>query len=177
MKSVSKRVRVLDPLSISGRQRTEIFAVDELIRDTMDAHEAQFARNNVKLRLDLPDRPLRVRAVKGMVVQILENLISNSIYWLDMHAGREGCFQPEIKLTLESGPPTIIFEDNGRGIAPENREQVFKVFFSLKETRRRRGLGLFIAREAAQHHGGTLTLEDTGRLHRFIFELPAGAQV
>jgi signal transduction histidine kinase len=182
MKSVSKRVRVLDPLSISGRQRSEIFALDELIRDTIEAHEAQFGRHHVKIRLDLPDRPLRVRAVKGMVVQILENLISNSIYWLDMRGEREGRFQPEIKIALEASPPTISFEDNGRGIAPENREQVFKAFFSLKETRRRRGLGLFIAREAAQHHGGTLTLDDsanpeTGRLHRFILELPAGAQL
>jgi signal transduction histidine kinase len=181
MKSVSKRVRVLDPLSISGRQRTEIFALDELIRDTIEAHEAQFDRHHLKISLDLPDRPLRVRAVKGMVVQILENLISNSIYWLDMRGEREGRFQPEIKITLESSPPTISFEDNGRGIAPENREQVFKAFFSLKETRRRRGLGLFIAREAAQHHGGRLTLDEsvnpeTGRLHRFVLELPAGAQ-
>jgi signal transduction histidine kinase len=182
MKSVSKRVRVLDPLSISGRQRTEVFALDELIRDTVEAHEAQFARHNVSLHLDLPDKPLRVRAVKGMVVQILENLISNSIYWLDIRSARERRFQPEIRLTLESGPPTVTFEDNGRGISPDNREQVFKAFFSLKETRRRRGLGLFIAREAAQHHGGTLILDEspnpeTGRLHRFVLELPAGVQV
>jgi signal transduction histidine kinase len=181
MKSVSKRVRVLDPLSISGRQRTELFALDELIRDTIEAHEAQFGRHRVEIVLDLSDRPLRVRAVKGMVVQILENLISNSIYWLDMRGEREGRFQPQIKISLENSPPTITFEDNGRGIAPENREQVFKAFFSLKETRRRRGLGLFIAREAAQHHRGTLTLADsvnpeTGRLHRFVLELPAGGQ-
>jgi signal transduction histidine kinase len=115
-------------------------------------------------------------------VQILENLISTSIYWLDIRAERERRFQPEITLTLDSGPPTITFEDNGRGIAPNNRERIFKAFFSLKETKRRRGLGLFIAREAAQHHGGTLILDDavnpeTRRLHRFIFELPPGAQI
>jgi signal transduction histidine kinase len=182
MKSVSKRVRVLDPLSISGRQRTETFALDELVRDSLDSHQAQFARHNVEVHLDLPDRPLRVRAVKGMVVQILENLISNSIYWLDMRAEREPRFKPSITLTVESGPPTITFEDNGRGIALENREKVFNAFFSLKEKARRRGLGLFIAREAAQHHGGTLTLDEhrnreTGRLHRFILEFPESAQV
>ena len=182
MKSVSKRVRVLDPLSVSGRQRTEVFALDELIRDAIDAHEAQFARHNIRVITDLPERPVRIRAVKGMIVQILENLISNSIYWLDMRAEREQRFQAKIRITLESGPPTITFEDNGRGISPENREQVFKAFFSLKDTRRRRGLGLFIAREAAHHNGGTLTLAEainpeTGRLNRFVFELPAGAQL
>lgn len=182
LKSISKRVRILDPMSVSGRQRTEAFALDELIRDTVEAHDAQFNRHNIRVLPDLPDRPVRVRAVKGMIVQILENLISNSIYWLDMRAEREPRFQPEIRITLENGPPTITFEDNGRGIAPDNRDQVFKAFFSLKDTRRRRGLGLFIAREAAQHNGGTLTLAEsinpeTGRHHRFVLELPEGAQL
>lgn len=182
LKSVSKRVRVLDPMSVSGRQRTEVFAVDELIRDIIEAHQEQFGRNNISVVSDLPKRPVRIKAVKGMIIQILENLISNSIYWLGMRAEREHQFKPEIRITVESNPPTITFEDNGRGISPENREQVFKAFFSLKDTRRRRGLGLFIAREAAQHNGGTLTLSDsvnpeTGRLHRFVLELPEGAQL
>jgi len=181
MKSVSKRVRVLDPLSVSGRQRSELFSLDEAIRDAIDGHEAQFKRHKIKVELDLPTRPLHVRAVKGMIVQIIENLIANSVYWLDMRAEREPSFQPKIKIGLSSGPPTMTFEDNGRGIAPENREQVFKMFFSLKDTRRRRGLGLYIARDAAEHNGGTLELDaernpETGRLHRFILELPAGSQ-
>ncbi len=177
MKSISKRVRVLDPLSISGRQRTELFNLTDLINDTVEAHDTQFKRQGIDIEVSLPDRPLRVRAVKGMVIQILENLISNSIYWLALKAEREGSFKPRIKLALHSGPPSIYYEDNGAGIAPENRENVFKPFFSLKEKAKRRGLGLFIAREAAQHHGGTLHLEeiadpDTGRLHRFVLELP-----
>lgn len=181
MKSVSKRVRILDPLSVSGRQRTEIFTLDELIADTVEAHEAQFGRHKINIILDRPSRPVRIRAVKGMIVQILENLISNSVYWLDMRADRERSFKPEIKISIMGGPPTITFEDNGRGIAPENRDQVFKLFFSLKDTRRRRGLGLFIAREAAQHNNGILSLDEnpspeTGRLHRFILELPLGAE-
>lgn len=182
MKSLSKRVRVLDPLSVSGRQRTEVFSLNELIRETLEAHEEQFKRHNIHLKLDLPNSPIRVRAVKGMIVQILENLISNSKYWLEMRTGRESSFSPTIAIALHDNPPTIIFEDNGRGIALENREKVFKVFFSLKEKSRRRGLGLFIARECAEHSGGTLILDaqpskDTGRLHRFILELPNSASV
>ncbi len=177
MKSISKRVRVLDPLSISGRQTPELFDLVQLVRDSLEAHEAQFERHSVDLRLALPRHPLRVRAVKGMVVQILENLISNSIYWLDLRAERESNFRPSISIELDTNPPSLIFEDNGRGIAPDNRETVFKPFFSLKEKSKRRGLGLFIAREAAEHHGGTLTLDETvnpetGRLHRFVLELP-----
>ncbi|MBY5841267.1 sensor histidine kinase [Rhizobium leguminosarum] len=177
MKSISKRVRVLDPLSISGRQRTEIFSLNDLVKDTLEAHETQFLRQNIELKLSLPEKPLRVRAVKGMVIQILENLISNSVYWMSMRAEREPSFKQRISISVHSGPPSIYFEDNGRGIAPENREEVFKPFFSLKEKSKRRGLGLFIAREAAEYHNGKLILDEesnpeTGRLHRFILELP-----
>lgn len=177
MKSISKRVRVLDPLSVSGRQRTEVFNLNDLVRDTLEAHDVQFARQNIALQLSVPETPLRIRAVKGMVIQILENLISNSVYWLSMRSEREPSFKPNISISVHNGPPSIYFEDNGRGIAPENRDEVFKPFFSLKEKSKRRGLGLFIAREAAEYHGGALTLDedlnpDTGRLHRFILELP-----
>lgn len=177
MKSISKRVRILDPLSIAGRQRRESFDLNGLVREILEAHTAQFERQGITLEARYSSRPLPVKAVKGMIVQILENLISNSIYWLEMRSERERSFRPKISISVESSPPTVVYEDNGRGIAPENRENVFKAFFSLKEKSKRRGLGLFIAREAAQYHGGSLVLSDevnpeTGRLHRFVLEIP-----
>ena len=179
MKSVSKRLRVLDALSVSGRQRAEIFDLAELLNDLKEGHASQFERHNIKLKLKLPKGPMRIRAVKGMVVQILENLVSNSIYWTDMRATREKRFQPEIAIEVSMSPPTIYFSDNGKGISLEHREKVFRPFWSLKEKSKRRGLGLFIARENAQFMGGTLLLSEeidsaTERLHTFIFELPQG---
>lgn len=180
MKSLSKRVRILDPLSVSGRQRQEVFDLVVLIRETLEAHDAQFARHCITVDTDLPKRPVMVKAVKGMIVQVLENLISNSKYWMMLRKARESQLQPTIRIALHDGPPTIIFEDNGSGISPENKEKVFMPFFSLKEKTKRRGLGLFIARECAQHNDGTLVLDDypdkkTGRLHRFTLELPNSA--
>ena len=182
MKSLSKRVRILDPLSVSGRQRSEPFLLDDLVREIIEAHESQFKRHDIRVKLEMPEKPLRIKAVKGMVVQIIENLISNSKYWLQMRKARESAFRPTITIVAHDSPPTIIYEDNGRGIAPENREKVFKAFFSLKEKSKRRGLGLFIARECAQFNGGTLELEDirnpeTGRLHRFTLELPNTSEI
>jgi signal transduction histidine kinase len=182
MKSVSKRLRVLDTLSVSGRQRSEIFDLSELLDDLKEGHASQFARHNISLKLKLPKQPIRIRAVKGMVVQILENLVSNSIYWTDMKATREKRFSPEITIEVSMSPPTIYFSDNGKGVSPEHREKVFRPFWSLKEKSKRRGLGLFIARENAQFMGGTLTLSEekdseTERLHTFILELPEGVIV
>lgn len=178
MKSLGKRVRVLDPLSVAGRQRVESFDLKELVHETLEAHEGQFRRHNITMELNAPSGPIQVRTVKGMFVQVLENLISNSKYWMDIKANKPGAYTPTIKLTLMQTPPTIIFEDNGPGISEENKERVFRAFFSLKEKTKRRGLGLFIARECAEYVGGSLSLDassdsEPGRLNRFTLELPA----
>ena len=177
MKAISKRIRVLDPLSVSGRQRREVFDLTDLFDSTLEGHQQQFTRHDVKLRVYKPERPIRVRAVKGMIVQILENLISNSIYWLDFQRRKDRRFRPMITICITGDPLTIVYRDNGRGIAKEHHEKVFLPFFSLKEPSKRRGLGLFIARECAQYHGGKLylddqTVDDNDRVHRFIVELP-----
>ena len=182
MKSVNKRLRVLDPLSVSGRQRSEIFDLRELVEDLRDGHDAQFSRHNIQFNISGSRGPVRVRAVKGMVVQILENLISNSVYWMQLRANRESRYVPAISVRIERDPVAIRFSDNGSGIAPENRDKVFRPFWSLKEKAKRRGLGLFIARENATYLGAELTLSDradaeTGRLHEFRLEFSEGASV
>lgn len=177
MTSVNKRVRVLDPLSVSGRQRKVTFNLRDLIADILSGHRLQFDRHHVKTKVTMPEHAVCIRGVKGMIVQILENLLSNSLYWLDLRRQREPNFQPRITIELKDDPLTITYEDNGRGIARENRENIFRAFFSLKEKSKRRGLGLYIARDCAEYHGGSLTLDDhinheTRRLHRFVLQLP-----
>jgi len=181
MKSVSKRLRVLDQLSVSGRQRSEVFDLAEILKDLGEAHEGEFRRHNVKFEFRSKG-PVRVKVVKGMVVQILENLVSNSMYWMKLRASREKGYIPKITVHLEGHPPTIRFSDNGKGISNEHVEKVFRPFWSLKEKSKRRGLGLFIARENAIYMDGSLTLSEdssreTGRLHEFVFELPESATV
>lgn len=181
MKSVSKRLRVLDPLSISGRQRSEVFDFKELLEDLKEGHAAQFTRHGVLVDLTVPEGALRLRTVKGMIVQIFENLIANSLYWMDLRKRRESRYIPTIKIVVEADPFTVTFSDNGPGIAPENFDKVFRPFWSLKEKTKRRGLGLFIARECATYMGGKLVMGDradpsTGRLNEFIFELPEGTR-
>lgn len=159
MKAISKRLRILDPLSVSGRQRKEAFELDELVRDLLSAHEAQFDRHHVKLETHFPDRPVALKAVKGMVAQVIENLVSNSVYWMDIERERKLGFKPLLTLAVEDNPPRVRVTDNGPGISPEYAERVFDLFFSLKDKSRRRGLGLFIAREAAEHNGGALVID------------------
>lgn len=165
MTSITKRLRILDPLSVTGRQRKERFFLDELLREILEAHEAQFERHKVQLTVLLPEKPIQISAVKGMVVQVLENLISNSVYWMDVEKQRKMSFKSELTISLEDNPPRIRFSDNGPGVSEQYKDRIFDLFFSLKDKSRRRGLGLYIAREAAEHNGGALIL-DTDALNK-----------
>jgi len=180
IKSISKRLRVLDEASVPGRQRTETFDLVRLVEDLKEGHASQFARHHIDMRITAPKAPLRVKLVKGMVVQILENLLTNSVYWMKMRADREAGFRPVVDVKIETDPLTIRFSDNGRGIAPDHRARVFRAYWSLKEKSKRRGLGLFIASSNAADLKGRLTLSEkadkrTGRLHEFVLELPDSA--
>ncbi|HTC18032.1 MAG TPA: ATP-binding protein, partial [Stellaceae bacterium] len=56
-------------------------------------------------------------------------------------------------------------DDDGPGIAPAERENVFRPFFRLDTSRNPEtggtGLGLAIARDVARGHGGDILLEDS----------------
>lgn len=159
MNSISKRLRILDPLSVTGRQRKERFKLDELVQEILDAHEVQFLRHDIEVDVLMPDRPVEISAVKGMVVQVLENLISNSLYWMDVEKQRKMSRKSALTIAVEDNPPRVRFSDNGPGISEQYKDRIFDLFFSLKDKSRRRGLGLFIAKEAAEHNGGALTLD------------------
>jgi two-component system osmolarity sensor histidine kinase EnvZ len=60
---------------------------------------------------------------------------------------------------------TITIDDDGPGIAPSMREEVFKPFVRLDDARNQdqggTGLGLSIARDIARSHGGDIELSDS----------------
>lgn len=71
------------------------------------------------------------------------------------------------RITLEDNPEQLVIRviDHGPGIAADKREAVFEPFFRLEGSRNRNsggvGLGMTIAREAAERLGGQLSLEET----------------
>lgn len=177
MKTMNRRLRVLDPLSISGRQRKENFDFVALARDVLGGHARQFERHKIEATISSKHKTVMVHGVKGMFVQILENLINNSVYWMDLRAEEEPRYQAKIEIKIGNSENLMEYTDNGPGIQPSMREEVFKAFFSTKGKSRRQGLGLYIARDCAMHHGGSLYLSEErsvhrGRLNTFVLELP-----
>ena len=70
-----------------------------------------------------------------------------------------------VELTEIPGAIQISVDDDGPGIALEEREDVFKPFYRLDSARSPdsggSGLGLTIARDVIRAHGGDLTIEDS----------------
>jgi signal transduction histidine kinase len=99
------------------------------------------------------------------VLQIISNLLSNAFRWTP-DGGRIG-----LELSSQNGTVTVDVADSGPGIGQEERERIFRPFWSTDG--RGTGLGLPIARELAVALGGRIELQTApGRGSRFRLVLP-----
>ena len=99
------------------------------------------------------------------VLQIISNLLSNAFRWTP-DGGRV-----DLALNQENGLVSVAVEDTGPGIADDERDRIFRPFWSRDGGGT--GLGLAIARELATAHGGRIDLESKpGRGSRFELVLP-----
>jgi signal transduction histidine kinase len=162
LKTLQKRLRILDPLSISGRQVKESFDLVAWVREIVEGHEAQFDRHDIEYSVDVTGKGrqaiMKVKAVKGMIVQIVENLLANSVYWLKAERVVNPGFQPKIVVLLDADRNVVEVTDNGPGIEAARAEEVFRPFVTSKPPSEGKGLGLYIAQELAKYHGCSLSL-------------------
>jgi signal transduction histidine kinase len=114
----------------------------------------------------------RVGVPLERLIQLLGNLIGNSLRF------RQNAAAPVIHVSAQLLSPdqwTIRVRDNGIGVAPEDREAIFKPFVRVHGRKYPGvGLGLTICREIVENHGGTIRIEpakDAGSL--CTFTLPA----
>jgi signal transduction histidine kinase len=184
LKTLQKRLKVLDPLSTAGRNRKETFDVVALVQEALEAHQEQFYRERIKVAFSVKSSGrqsrLVVKAVKGMIVQVLENLLANSVYWLRQEAKLNPKREARIEVVVDVENRMVSVTDNGPGVASDLRERVFEAFFTTKPAGLGKGLGLYIAREIARYHGADLFLSEDPKgprkaLHSFILTVESMA--
>jgi signal transduction histidine kinase len=99
------------------------------------------------------------------VLQIISNLLSNAFRWTP-EGGRIS-----LSLGAYNGAVSVVVSDSGPGISPEERERIFRPFWSRDGGGT--GLGLAIARELAVALGGRIDLRsEPGLGARFELILP-----
>ena len=109
--------------------------------------------------------------------RVLANLLDNAIYAaLDRSRQEPEGFVPTVTISTHDrdGEVEIRIRDNGAGIAPEVREQMFMPFFTTKPTGVGVGLGLSLSHDVVvQQHGGQLEVEsEPGQFTEMIIRLP-----
>jgi signal transduction histidine kinase len=159
LRTLQKRIETLDPLSTARRQTKEAFTIQDLVQQIVDSRAGQAERHHVKISIRSESKESwRIKAVRGMLIQILENLLSNSFYWLKQQAIIQPDLNPRILIEIDEAEGTIEVSDNGPGIERDEADEVFKPFVTAKPAGEGNGLGLYIARELAEYHGWKLTL-------------------
>ena len=147
--------------------------ISEIVDRALDAAAASFPGADVKIEreyaADLPEIPVDAQLCE----QVFVNLITNAFQAMQGHAGlSEKTLGIAIEKEVSNGEPgvAVFVEDNGPGVAPELREQIFNPFFTSKKDGV--GLGLSIVAKIVDDHRGTIRLEENtprgARFHVFF---------
>ncbi len=126
------------------------------VRRLLEEVEAGAGAEGKEIKLEVRQDPLVVALRRNAFKRAVVNLVSNAV----RHAGRVS-----IRALKSRGWLTITVEDNGPGIPPDKREEVFRPFHSLNKARNQdtksSGLGLAIARDIVRGHGGDISLGES----------------
>lgn len=138
----------------------------EVLDRTLALLEYRIRKSRVRLEKQYPERiPLTMDS--GKMQQVFLNLCINA---LEAMPEREGVLRVEAKEEPGRGGWSITVEDNGAGIAREDRERIFEPFYTSKPTGT--GLGLWVVEQLAALHGGRIEVDSApGRGTRMTIRL------
>jgi signal transduction histidine kinase len=163
---------LLDVTRLEGGKRLPIHPerveVPPLLREAHDLFKAQAAAQAITLQTRAAESVPPVHADRHRVMQVLSNLIGNSLKF----TARGGI----ITLSAEpaDGHLRFMVADTGAGIPRENLKDIFSPYWQGKRAERMgAGLGLAIAKGIVESHGGEIWVEsEQGKGTKFYFTLP-----
>ncbi|MCK4490582.1 MAG: GAF domain-containing sensor histidine kinase [Anaerolineales bacterium] len=167
LKASSKLRAVLDDIANMNLLYTGKADLD--FTDTSLQRVINYAQEEVRMTVNkedhtvdyqIPEEPIQLSIDLPKMSVVFVNLLLNAIQFTPL----EG----EIRLTIDDRDDEVMVSiaDTGRGISPENLEKIFEVFYQVDDHMTRRygglGLGLSIARELVNLHGGRIWAESEG---------------
>ncbi len=155
--------------------KKEPLQVDEIVADVFDLFDIQARNSKISLHADIqPDLP-PIMADRELVNVLIKNLVGNAIKF-----SKEGG-RVDVVARQEGDDLAISVIDRGLGIPADELPHIFEKFYRVWSTTESGikgvGLGLVLAKEAAEAHGGQIEVEselDVGS--RFMVTLPIGEQ-
>jgi signal transduction histidine kinase len=150
--------------------RREPFDLRSLVREQAEVTLGHDESHD--LALELPDRPLQIDGDRARLAQVVGNVLSNAVK-----------YSPEggtitVGAAEDHGHARVWVADEGTGIPPEHRGQLFQPFYrgdaaaaGIPGT----GLGLAVSRRIVEAHDGQIGFDPLDRGTRFWFDLPLEA--
>ncbi|HTL02360.1 MAG TPA: ATP-binding protein [Vicinamibacterales bacterium] len=152
--------------------RAERMDLRGAIKAALDVVDSAVQAKTIHLASTLPEKPVVVRGDADRLQQVMWNLLSNAVKFTP--AGGK----VTVDLSVVAGDALVTVSDSGIGIAPEFIPFVFDRFRQADGSMTREhgglGLGLAIARELTDLHGGSLSVSSSGRGQgaTFVLRLP-----
>ncbi|MGH7147386.1 MAG: two-component system sensor histidine kinase NtrB [Nitrospiraceae bacterium] len=153
---VERITKVMNQLLAFARRRIpERRAVDlgEIVDDSLEMFQERIAQSRITVDKTIESSLPPVRADRDQLIQVLINLVMNSI-----HAMPEGG-QLRLSLAREGSHLCLGLSDTGHGMPKEIRSKVFEPFFTTKDFGKGTGLGLTVVKGIIEEHGGTIAVE------------------
>jgi signal transduction histidine kinase len=141
----------------------------ELILKVLDIVKPELKSKNIQIQLRVDD-DLRILANSSEIQQVMLNLLNNAIQSLSNSVGLARRISIEAIRTGKSVQLSV--SDNGKGVPPEFKPQLFELLSTTKQAGM--GLGLWLCRYIVTRYGGSIHHEDVvGGGAQFVIELPS----
>jgi PAS domain S-box-containing protein len=155
--------------------KDEELDVEAVVESSLRPLRLQFEEKSISLAVQLAGGIPHVRADEQAVASVITNLVTNAFKHTDSGGS--------VTVAARLDGPVVRFEirDSGQGIPPEHLRDIFDKFVQVKQasdaTPGSVGLGLAIAKEIVELHGGKIWAESVpGRGSTFLFTLPVGGR-
>ena len=178
-KGVDRLISIVKDLDLITQFESGIKTVDktdfniyELIENVYDLMEFESEKNNTKLLVyNENNTPVIVNADKERILQVLTNLVVNSIKY-----GKEGGYTKVKVEEYDKDRIIVRVKDNGEGIEDEHLPRLFERFYRIDKNRSRKkggsGLGLSIVKHIIEAHQEQIFVESKiGQGTEFSFTL------
>jgi signal transduction histidine kinase len=143
-KAIDALMRFMRPEEL----KCDDLAINDLLRDIGN----QITRTNVRVEYQLDPAMPPIKADRDLLSEALRNMINNAV-----EAMPEGGSITLSTARCDGDSAEIVIADTGTGIAPENLEKIYNLYFTTKDGGS--GLGLSLAMRAIDLHGGSVTVD------------------
>lgn len=159
---LTDQLRFLSPLRLSGPKIESWVTGSEIADYLADFFKLLLANNRISLRVTEEFKAFRVFDQRSRLFPVFINLLNNSIYWLGTSDQADRSVIIDV---FDSNASEIVVSDNGPGVAGEDVESLFTLFFTRK-IQGGRGVGLYLCRANLVAGGHSIRYEPSapGRL-------------